>query len=169
MTRHAHPSPEDDGWKTAGPPVEDPYRLWRDDVRRRLGPEPGRTSRLLAWLLLVPDLAHLAARFMMDPDVEKEEKVRFAGAVVQALIPALGPGRRAPRAVGVAASLAAVSLGLDTILRGAPAWVVQRHWAGDPETLRRVRSLLDTAGSWLPSLRAAAEGLRGISGRRRPR
>ncbi len=155
----------DNNWKTESSEESDIYTQWRSEIIDKLTSQFGVSQSAGDWILAASDMAHLAIRFIMDPEVDAELKLRFIGAIAYVVSPWNFLPRRMLGPIGWLDDIAALGIGLDAILNGPQPWIVRRHWAGGEETLRKLQEVMTVAGSILPTLRSAVWLLSGTRGR----
>jgi len=161
MSDEEYNSSVDDGWKMEEAVEPDAYRRWRAELIDKLDSNLGISRRMGDWLMAVPDLSYLAVRFLMDPEVETDLKLRFLAGIGYVVAPWNILPRRMLGPIGILDDFAALALSLDTLVNGPDPWIVHRHWSGGEEPLRKIQEALSVSRSLLPSVRQVAWLLRG--------
>lgn len=97
----------------------------------------------------IPNLGKLLVRLVRDPRVPRRNKLMFGGIAAYLLvpwdfIPDWLPG------VGQLDDIVLVALALDSMLNRVPEDVLREHWDGDEDVLEVIRSVLETATTFVP-------------------
>ncbi len=122
-------------------------RAWRAGDRR--DPRAPVLDRLIEHLLFLPDLFHLAARLVFDPEVPASRK----GALIAGLAYVISPIDLIPDAIplfGWVDDLIMMTLALQHFLDPADAAVraaIERHWVGDEDLLSLLQHVLEIGES----------------------
>lgn len=123
---------------------DDFYKRLKDCIRNWTKSKDGKTNKWVEYLMFAPDLFHLLCRLAVDPDVSVKEKAKLAGAIAYFVAPIdiipealVGP-------VGYIDDIALAAYVLNSIINKNPE-IVKKHWAGDEDVLKVVKSILKVA------------------------
>ncbi len=123
---------------------DDFYKRLKDRIRNWTKSKDGKTNKWVEYLMFAPDLFHLLCKLAVDPDVSVKEKAKLAGAIAYFVAPIdiipealVGP-------VGYIDDIALAAYVLNSIINKNPE-IVKKHWAGDEDVLKVVKSILKVA------------------------
>ncbi|OVE79180.1 hypothetical protein BVY01_03300 [bacterium I07] len=130
---------------------KDFYQKLRQSIMDWQDKDEARSSRILDYILIAPDLFHLLIKLMADKDVPITEKAKLAVAVgyfisPMDMIPELffGP-------TGFLDDVVLASYALNGIINRVNPELILKHWAGEKDVLEFIQTTLSKADSLLGS------------------
>ena len=120
------------------------YQNLRERVKEWAKRE-GKDSKALKYILIAPDFFHLLCKLMFDPRVPKGEKAKVGAAITYFISPVdvIPEGLVGP--VGYADDVALAAYVLNSIVNSVGSEVLEEHWAGDGDVLKKVQDVLSVA------------------------
>ncbi len=130
---------------------KDFYKKIRAEIKNWLKTKTGKENKWADYLLLAPDLFHLLAKLLIDPEVPSEKKIKLLAAVVYFISPidfvpeaVLGP-------VGYLDDIAIAAYTLNDLINSIDPQIIRRNWAGEEDILLLVKNILINANEMVGS------------------
>lgn len=127
------------------------YQKLRGQIKHWAQNKAGMNEKWSDFILLAPDLFHLLTRMTLDPDVPASGKLKLGAAIAYFISPLdfipelfLGP-------IGYMDDIVMAAYVLNQLLNNLSPEVVSRHWAGDKDILRVIRTILINADQLIGS------------------
>ncbi len=130
---------------------QDFYKKIRAEIKNWLKTKTGKDNKWAEYILLAPDLFHLLAKLLVDPDVPSEKKVKLLAAVIYFISPIdfLPEGILGPAAYVDDIAIAAYTL--NDLINSIDPQIVVRNWAGEHDILLLVKNILINANEMIGS------------------
>ncbi len=127
------------------------YEKIRAEIKNWLVTKTGKENKWAEYLLLAPDLFHLLAKLLIDPEVPAEKKIKLLAAVVYFISPIdfLPEGILGP--VGYLDDIAIAAYTLNDLLNFVDPQIVVRNWAGERDILLLIKNILINANEMIGS------------------
>ena len=130
---------------------EDFYIKLRKKIILWLETKEGRASQWGKHLLFAPDLFHLLCKLVGDKNVAMADKAKLGAVIIYFFSPIdllpelfLGP-------LGYLDDIALAAYALNSIINHSDSAVVYRHWAGEEDVLKVIRTILASADRMIGS------------------
>ena len=130
---------------------QDFYQKLRTQIIGWLGQKNNRNQRWAEYILLAPDLFHLLCKLMLEAEVPPGKKIKLAAVIAYFISPLdfLPEGFLGP--VGYLDDIALTAYVLNDLINEIDPQIVSRHWAGDGDILRLLRTILLNSDKMLGS------------------
>ena len=130
---------------------QDFYQKLRTQIIGWLGQKNNRNQRWAEYILLAPDLFHLLCKLMLEAEVPPAKKIKLAAVIAYFISPLdfLPEGFLGP--VGYLDDIALTAYVLNDLINEIDPQIVSRHWAGDGDILRLLRTILLNSDKMLGS------------------
>ncbi len=130
---------------------QDFYKKIRADIKKWLRTKTGKENKWAEYLLLAPDLFHLLAKLLTDPDVPADKKVKLLSVTVYFISPIdfipeaiLGP-------MAYLDDIALAAYALNDLLNSVDPKVIRRNWAGEEDILYLIKTILVNTNAMIGS------------------
>lgn len=127
------------------------YQELRVKVQEWLKSDEAKNNKWAEYLLYAPDLFHLLVKLSLDPDVPAMHKAKLLAAIAYFVSPfdilpevVLGP-------IGLLDDVALASWVINTMINDTNPEILNRHWAGDGDSLEIMRKILASADEMIGS------------------
>ncbi|HEX2963468.1 MAG TPA: YkvA family protein [Ignavibacteriales bacterium] len=124
---------------------KDFYLRLRGQIKDWFNNKAGRNQKWSEFILLAPDIFHLLYKVARDPEVPMSSKLKIGAAIAYFIAPIdlipeafLGP-------IGYLDDITVASYALNQLVGDISPEIIRRHWAGDQDILRLVKTIIVNA------------------------
>lgn len=137
--------------QTSAKKNQDFYQQLRKRVVRWSETEEGKSYQWTRWILMAPDLFHLLVKLTLDSRISVYDKAKLAAATAYFIAPLdflpeliLGP-------MGYADDIVIAATVLNQLVNSTPEEIIQEHWAGEGDVLKKVQAIIYMADEMIGS------------------
>lgn len=130
---------------------KDFYQHLRQKIEKWSRTEQGKSYRWTKWILMAPDLFHLLVKLTLDSRISAYDKAKLAAATAYFIAPLdflpeliLGP-------TGYLDDIVIAAAVLNQIINRSSVEIVQEHWAGEGDVLKKLQAILYLADQMVGS------------------
>ncbi|MCF8304915.1 MAG: DUF1232 domain-containing protein [Ignavibacteriales bacterium] len=124
---------------------EDFYLKLRKEIKIWAEAQIGENKKWLEYILLLPDLFHLIAKLVTDPEVPKDKKIKLGLAILYFISPMDIIPEIITGPVGYLDDLAFAAYVLNDLINNIDNQIIIRNWAGEGDILYIVKNILVNA------------------------
>ncbi|MCU7493756.1 MAG: YkvA family protein [Bacteroidota bacterium] len=124
---------------------KDFYLRLRGQIKDWFNNKAGRNQKWSEFILLAPDIFHLLYKVARDPEVPMSSKLKIGAAIAYFIAPIdlipeafLGP-------IGYLDDITVAAYALNQLVGDVNPEIIRRHWAGDQDILRLVKTIIVNA------------------------
>ncbi len=130
---------------------QDFYQKLRAQIISWLNKKNNRNQRWAEYILLAPDLFHLLCKLMLETEVPPAKKIKLAAVIAYFISPLdfLPEGFFGP--VGYLDDIALTAYVLNDLINEIDPQIISRHWAGDGDILKLLKTILLNSDKMLGS------------------
>ncbi|MGE5351370.1 MAG: YkvA family protein [Acidobacteriota bacterium] len=124
---------------------KDFYLKLRGQIKDWFDNKAGGNQKWSEFILLAPDLFHLLYKVIRDPEVPMKSKLKIGAAIAYFIAPIdlipealLGP-------IGYLDDITVAAYALNQLVGDLNPEIIRRHWAGDQDILRLIKTIIVNA------------------------
>jgi uncharacterized membrane protein YkvA (DUF1232 family) len=127
------------------------YQKLRAQIMSWLSKKNNRNQRWAEYILLAPDLFHLLCKLMLEAEVPPAKKIKLAAVIAYFISPLdfFPEGFFGP--VGYLDDIALTAYVLNDLINEIDPQIVSRHWAGEGDILKLLKTILLNSDKMLGS------------------